>query len=139
MANTYRSQLLVDGPRNVVVLASGILDTSDLASTVLLDPAVLVGTDNTGLIKAANLSLLKVVFTVEDALEVRLAWDATTPVVFDILTGRTKTDYHDISGLPPPKPALAGATGKVLISTEGWSAGKILSFTVTAYFKKLGT
>ena len=139
MANTYRSQLLVDGPRNVVVLASGILDTSDLASTVLLDPAVLVGTDNTGLIKAANLSLLKVVFTVEDALEVRLAWDATTPVVFDILTGRTKTDYRDISGLPPPKPALTGATGKILISTEGWAVGKILSFTVTAYFKKLGT
>lgn len=217
MANSYRRQIIVDGPRNVVVLASGVLDTADIGvagqigasgfttnigspnvafvagalapmvgqyltfgdgtttfpagtyivsitdathivvsnnalannaaaavtitgvagGMVLLDPAVLIGMDNTGLIKAKELSLLKVVFTVEDGLEVRLSWDATTPVIFDILTGRTKTDYHDISGLPPPLPALAGANGRILLSTEGWSGVK--SFTVTVYCKKLGT
>ena len=48
MANSVTSQIIIDGPRNTVVKVAGILDTSDLASTVVADPAVLVGIDNTG-------------------------------------------------------------------------------------------
>ena len=217
MANVYSTQLIVDGPRNTVVKAEGILDTSDIGATgqvgasgftttigspniafvagalaplvgqyltfgdgtttfpagtyvtavtdathivvsnnalatnaaaaititgsagglVLLDPAKLVGWDNTGLLKAAKLSLLKVVFSVEDGLEVRLSWDATTPQRLEQLTGRGKFDHYQMSGMP--NNAGAGVNGRVLLATEGWKAAAIYSFSVVLYFKKQQT
>lgn len=134
MANVTSTQIILDGPRNTVVKVEGILDTSDLASFVVADPATLAGWDNTGLQKSAKLSLLKVTYSIEDALEVRLAWDATTPARLVELTGRGKISYYDIGGVT--NNADAGVNGKVLLSTEGWSAGKILSFTVILHFKK---
>lgn len=217
MANSYKRQLIVDGPRNTVVKVTGVVDTADIGAAgtigasgftttigskavafvagalvpmvgqyltfgdgtttfpaktyvtsvvdathitvnnaalatnaaaavtitgvaggmVIADPAELWGIDFSGLVKASKLALLKVVFTVEDGLEVRLAWDATTAEVFDILTGRTKVDYHDIAGLP--NDAGTGVNGRVLLSTQGWASSAVLSFTVVCYFKKTQT
>lgn len=131
------TQVTVNNAAKVLNAAAAVTITGAAGGMVIADPLELAGYDNTGLLKAAKLSLLKVVFTVEDGLEVRLAWDATVPLVFDYLTGRTKTDYNDISGLP--NNAGAGVNGRVLLSTEGWAATKIYSFTVTCYFKKQQT
>lgn len=131
------TQVTVNNAALATNAAAAITITGAAGGLVIADPAVLVGWDNTGLLKAAKLSLLKVVFTVEDGLEVRLAWDATTPLTFDYLTGRTKTDYHDISGLP--NNAGTGVNGRVLLSTQGWAASTTISFTVTCYFKKVQT
>jgi hypothetical protein len=128
MANTTNIQVILDGPRNCVVKVEGTLDTSDLASTVLVDPALLAGMDNTGLVKAAKLRIQTLTFTVEDGLEVRLAWDATTPKRIETLTGRGKQCFKHFSGLP--NDAGAGVNGKILISTQGWTASAVLSFTV---------
>lgn len=128
MANSVNIQTILDGPRNCVIKVEGILDTSDLASATLVDPALLFGMDNTGLVKAAKLRILEIQYNVEDTLEVRLAWDASTPVRIDQLTGRGKIDAKAFGGLT--NNAGAGVTGKILISTEGWAATKVLSFTL---------
>ena len=134
MANDVTIQTILDGPRNAVIKVSGVLDTSNLAQQVLIDPAALCGIDNTGNSKAAKLLINKITHNVEDALAVNLWWDATTPVRIEDLSGRGMQDHKHFGGLT--NNAGAGVTGKILIATQGWTAGAILSFSVTLELKK---
>ena len=137
MANVTSSQVLLDGHRNCVIKFEGILDTSDLASTVIADPATLVGMDNTGTVKATDLIVDRIQFSVEDTLECRLAWDATTPVRMVELQGRGTEKYERFGGLS--NNSGAGRTGKILLSTQGWAAAATVSFTLILSMKKQGT
>lgn len=128
MANSTSIQILLDGPRNVVVKFEGVLDTSDFASATILDPATLCGIDNTGTVKAAKLRVMDVQFVVEDKLSVNLFWDAVTPVRIEEFTGRGHSKYEYMGGLI--NNAGAGVNGKITATTEGASAGQILSFSL---------
>ena len=129
MANITAAQLILDGPRNCVVKFEGILDTSDLGSTVILNPALLVGMDNTGTLKATKLRVLKIQHTIEDGLAINLFWDATTPLLIESLTGRGELEYRDFGGLT--NNAGAGVTGIISATSQGWAAAGILSFAIT--------
>lgn len=137
MANSVSTQVILDGPRNCIVKVEGILDTSDLASTVIADPATLAGMDNTGLVKAGNLIVQRITYSIEDTLECRLAWDATTPTRICELDGRGTMKYERFAGLT--NNAGVGKTGKILLATEGWSAAKIISFSLIIELIKQGT
>ena len=128
MANSTAIQILVDGPRNVVVKVTGILDTSDVAVTDLLDPSTLSDFNINGQ-KATQLAIKKIMYNVEDTLAINLYWDATTDVVIESLTGRGMIDAHKFGGLT--NNAGAGKTGKIQYSTQGWAASAVLSFSVT--------
>lgn len=131
MANSTSIKILQDGPRNVVVKFEGILDTSDLSSTVILDPATLSDMTDFGQ-KATKLRLNKVQFVIEDTLAVNLFWDATTPIRIEELVGRGKMDYYKFGGLSPTTAdyASAGWTGKITVTTQGWAASASLSFSI---------
>lgn len=137
MANSVNTQLIQDGPRNVVIKVEGILDTSDYASTVLVNPSTLGGMDNTGLVKALGLIVDRIQYAVEDGLELRLAWDATTPTRMVELTGRGTEKFERFGGLT--NNSGAGRTGNILLSTEGWNVGKIYSFSLLLTLKKQGS
>ena len=137
MANSVNTQVLQDGLRNVVIKVEGILDTSDLASTVIADPSTMAGMDNTGAVKALGLIVDRIQFSVEDTLECRLAWDATTPVRMVELQGRGTEKYERFGGLT--NNSGAGRTGKILLSTQGWAAAATVSFTLILTLKKQGT
>lgn len=137
MANSVNIQTILDGPRNCVVKVEGILDTSDLSPQTLVDPALLTGMDNTGTVKALDLQVGRVQYNVEDLLEVRLSWDATTATRLAEFTGRGTEKYERFGRLT--NNSGAGRTGKILIATEGWSAGKVLSFTLIIELVKQGT
>lgn len=128
MANSTSAQILLDGARNCVVKFEGVLDTSDLGSTIIIDPAVLIGTDNTGTLKAVKFRILKITYNVEDGLSLNLFWDATVPVRIEELTGRGSPDMSSFGGLVSN--AGAGATGKITATTEGWAATNVKSFSV---------
>lgn len=127
MANVISNQVLLDGPRNVIIKQTGILDTADVANSVLIDPAVLMPTDLVNGVKAATFNVMNVRFSIEDGLEVRLFWDATTPDLIEVLTGRGKLDFRHFGGAR--NPMSAGVTGKILYATQGWTASSVLSFT----------
>lgn len=133
MANLFSTQLLLDGPRNTVIKCEGVLDTADLPPTVVADPALLFGWDNTGLVKAAKLSITKVIFNVEDGLEVRLAWEAPTPTRIEQFTGRGKADYAFFGGL---ENNATNPTGRITLATEGWKAAANYSFTLILHLEK---
>lgn len=127
MANSVTIQLLEDGPRNVVVKFEGVLDTSDLASTVVIAPATLSPIDSFGN-PPAQLRIDSVQYTVEDLLSVNLFWDATTPVRIEEFVGRGVQKPFYFGGLT--NNAGAGKTGKITATTQGWVAGAVLSFTL---------
>jgi len=135
MANVFNVQVVLDGPRNVVIKVDGILDTSDQASTTVADPATMTGIDNTGALKALKLRLKEIDYQVEDGLSVNLFWDATTPVLLQSYNGRGNNCYNDFGGLP--NNAGVGVNGKVLLSTEGWVG--IKSFSLVMRFIKTQT
>lgn len=127
MANVTSTQILVDGPRNVVIKYDGILDTSDLSLTTLVDPATLSALDANGTL-ATKLRIDKIVFDIEDTLALYLSWDANTDVRIGQFVGRGKIDAHKFGGLTDN--SGTGRTGKILVSTQGWAASAVLSFSV---------
>lgn len=134
MANFTNIQILVDGPRNVVVKLDGILDTADITSTVVVDPALLSALDNNGTLPT-RLVLDKVSYNVETGLAVNLYWDATTPLLISsLVTSGDDLEFKEFGGLY--NNAGAGVTGKITYTTQGWSSGTILSFNVILEMRK---
>ena len=134
MANSLTTQIILDGPRNTVVKVVGVLDTSDLTSTVIVDPATLTGMDNTGTLKAKKLKIVNVTHNVEDGLSVSMFWDATTPDRILDLVGRNELEFKRFAGLIDP--TTVGSTGKITISTQGWAAAAVLSFSIVLELTK---
>jgi len=128
MANSVTTQILQDGPRNVIVKFEGVLDTSDLASTTVLDPATLSAIDNATGQLATKLAIQHIICDVEQGLSVNLFWDATTPVRIGEYVGYLDAKYFKLQALQ--NNAGAGVTGKITATTQGWSAGAILSFAL---------
>lgn len=127
MANSVTTQILVDGPRNTVIKIDGILDTSDQAAMTIADPATLSVMDNANQQHATQLRIDRILYTVEEGLDVRLLWDATTPVSIINIVKAGHQELKRFGGYQ--NNAGAGKTGKILLSTEGWGSG-IKEFTI---------
>lgn len=144
MANSTSIQIIEDGAARVVVKLEGILDTSDVSSTLLLDPALLSSVDPTGsnYQKATSLRIDRILHNIEDGLSVNFFWDATAQTRIEALTGRGKIDYKPYGGLQLKGSAgvantvPAGATGKINYTTQGWAISGILSFSILITFTK---
>jgi len=134
MANSTSVQILVDGPRNVVLKLDAILDTSDLTSTVIVDPSTLSDYNING-VKATKLRINKINFDVEDGLDVELFWDAATPVRIGNFVGRGKVDAWRYGGIVNN---ATSPTGKITLATQGWTTGAILSYTILLELVKQG-
>ena len=129
MANSTTVQIFEDGPRNVICKFEGVLDTSDLSTTTVLDPATLDYIDASTNTLAGRLRIVKITYNIEDLLSVNLFWDATTPVRIESLEGRGKMDLRHIAGLQN-NAAATGFTGKITATTQGWTLGGTLSFSI---------
>lgn len=128
MANALATQILVDGARNAVVKAVGTLDTSDLSVTDLVAPASFTPVPTT-------FKVDRIQYAVEPGITVRLWWDASTDVYIAALTGSNVIDAKPFGGLI--NNSGSGTTGKIQVSTEGYSSGTE-AFTLTLEMSKIG-
>ena len=126
MANSLTTQILEDGDRNAVVKVVGVVDSSDLAYTVIVDPASY--TPNLGKFRV---DVIK--FTVESGLTVRLYWDAAVPVVMHTFDGAGKNDARRFGGLQND---AVSPSGRIAVQTEGWANPGVLSFSMTLQLVK---
>ena len=126
MANVTAIQTLVDGPSNVVIKLTGLLDTSDVSLATLIDPALLSVMDDNTKVLSNKLRINKITHNIEDLLAVNLFWDADTDVSIGNFVGVNEMDYCRFGGLIDN--STTGRTGKILYSTTGWSGS--LSFVV---------
>lgn len=125
MANVTSIQILEDGDRNVVAKLVGILDTSDVSKTTLLDPATLTSVNASGLNsqKATTLAIKKVTFDIEDGLAVNLYWDADVDVPIWRFTGRAMANAEFVGYLQ--NNAGTGKTGKIMYDTDGYTSAPV--------------
>jgi hypothetical protein len=122
MANAFSTQILSDGPRNAIIKITGILDTSNLSSTVAVDLTTLSPiVPGTNVTKPAAVAIHHIDYSISDQLEVQLAWDATTATIIMPLAGRGRLMFKDFGGLQ--NNAGAGKTGNITILTTGWTSG----------------
>lgn len=114
MANVVTNQVLQDGARNLVILLTGVLDTSNESAVAKIDVSALDPV-------AREVVIDKIDYSISGALKVLLAWDATSPVTFAALSGQGELCTDVFGGLK--NDAGTGKTGDVLLSTAGWAAG----------------
>lgn len=131
MANATTLQILADGPRSTVVKFDGVLDTADLSSMTVLDPALQYIDPIT---PTTQYRVDQLDWSISDPIVVRLTWDATTGVKMIELAGRGKMDIgDDYGGLQ--NNAGAGKTGKILALTTGYASGTV-AFTIIIHAVK---
>ena len=114
MANTVTTQTLLDGPRNLVILLTGLLDTSDEARTIKVD----VSTYDPA---PTKVRVDEIQYSITDGLGVILDWDATTDVRFAALTGTGELEVCEYGGIQ--NNAGAGVTGDIYLTTVAWGSG----------------
>lgn len=127
-------QLLEDGRENTILRFVGTIDATTQANTVLVDPATLSDMGPFAGLKAGNLRVKKVIFSLDDAISMNLSWDATTPVEFDSLEGRDTHDYRDAGGLQ--NNSGVGRTGKILYAINQNGTAVAADFAVSLYLGK---
>lgn len=136
MANITNTQVIENGHRNYTIKATGILDTSDLTVTDLIDTtAAGFKTGNRPEGDPYTVQITKVEYDIEDSLTVNIYWDATADVLALSLVGRGCLEFNP----PMQNNAGAGKTGKVQYLTQGWAASAVLSYNVILYCKKVYT
>lgn len=128
MANITATQTLIDGDKNVVVLCTGILDTSNVSSVAVIDVSALGPPTD-------DLLINKLMWSVSAPLQVLLSWDATTDNLFAALSGFECHDYSCFGGLKNPR--SAGWNGDVMLSTLGYASGTV-SYSVVIHATKRG-
>lgn len=135
MANLVTTQVLIDGQRNAVVRIDGFIDTIDLVPTVIIDPALLSPVDDRTGQLATQVRVDRITSAIEAPLALYFSWAATTPVRFISLTNAAEEfDYKSFGGIQ--NNSGIGKTGQITLATQGWTAGAILSFSVTLELTK---
>ena len=129
MANAVNTQVLVDGPRNSVIKITGVLDTSDVAAVKVIDLSTMSPVPT-------GVRIDHIDYSIVNNLEVRLLWDATTPVDILPLAGRGRMSFWNFGGLQ--NNAGAGKTGNILIETNGYTTGTTMVFSIVLEMVKQG-
>ena len=134
MANTFTTQILQEGPRNVVMKLVGTLDASDQSSTLAVDVSAL----NQGGIGPSPTAVRidHIDYSISDQIKVELLWDATTDVIALALAGREDMSFKSFGGLT--NNAGAGKTGDINILTTGYASGT-QTYTIILHMVKQGT
>ena len=127
MANTVTTQTLVDGDRNLVILLTGVLDTSDEARNIKVDVSTLVPAPT-------RVRVDTIRHLISPGLVVVLDWDATTDVRFAALTGYDEVEAKCFGGFQ--NNAGAGVTGDIGLTTLGWASGT-LAYTIILEMTKV--
>jgi len=114
MANTVTSQTLIDGDRNLVMLFTGLLDTSNESRVVKVDASTFTPAPT-------KLKINYIQYSISSQLTLILDWDADTDVRFACLSGQGELEACSFGGLQ--NNAGTGVTGDIALTTVGWASG----------------
>lgn len=114
--------------------AAAVTITGTAGAVVLVDPAMLnVMGGNSG--ACTRVVVDKITYNIESALAVNLYWEATAnDLLAGLVTSGDTLDATDFGGIYNTE--QAGVTGKLVWTTQGWSAGAVLSFNVVLKIRK---
>lgn len=126
--STLAAQTLQDGNRNLIVKLTGVMDVTNFSATLAID----VSTYSPA---PTEVRIDRIEWSMTDAVECQLYWDATTDVLITTLSDVGVHEFKDIGGLI--NNAGAGKTGDIMISSTGAAASTFV--TITLWMVKSGT
>lgn len=134
MSNVTDFQITEEGPRNAVIKLTGALDTID----VYLRPAVALSmfTSNEINARLVGLRVDLIEFSIGQALEVLLEWQANTPQQIYNLARSGKIFGYGYGGFVPDQ-LRSGYTGDINLRTTGQSPGTTAVYTIVLELIKL--
>jgi len=129
-------QILVDGPRHVVIKYEGTLTATDAGVYTIVAPANLSDFDING-VKANRLRVDRITYDVEDLLTVNVLWKgASTNTVFWNFAGRGKVEAKHYGGIINN---AASPTGDIVATFDYEGTGQVLTFTMVLELVKQHT
>jgi len=122
MANSVLTQTLIDGPRNLEVKVTGILDTSNLAQTEVVVPATTFKVSGSDGNAPPLVRLNHIDYSISDGIEIIVSWGNASGPITPILplAGRGRMSFVDFEGL---RNNAAGTDGSIWILTDGYTSG----------------
>lgn len=136
MANSLEQQIVSEGPRNVVVKLTGILDTSDITQL----PAININSFTTneprtmGVLSGFRVDSVE--WSMSKDLEVQLFWDSNAPQQILPLAGRGEMCATHYGGLQPNQ-TRSGYSGNINLITNGYVGGTVQNFSIILELIKL--
>jgi hypothetical protein len=127
-AITDATHITVNNAALATNAAAAITITGAAGNMVLLDPTQLSLMDHMGT-ACSKFRIDNIVYDVEDLLSVNLFWDATTPAPVWHLVGRGKIEAAKHYAALQNN-AGTGVNGRLVMTTQGWSASAVLSFSI---------
>lgn len=131
MANDLFRQITHEGPRNVIVTFSGVLDTSDIS----LRPAISIEDckSNRELSVLSGFRVDWTDFSISSPMEIILEWNSSAPQLILALTGRSRTGGINYTGLIPQSDRV-GYDGSINLKTNGQGSSLPGSLSVPKAF-----
>jgi hypothetical protein len=122
MTIAVTNQTLYDGPRRAKIQLTGISDGSGEVTLGTLVNAKALSNLGSAAQPCKRVKVERITGNTSYG-NVELFWEAEVPLKFAELAGSTiNVDYRNITAIAAP-PLLGGATGNILYSTVGFSAG----------------
>ena len=137
MANALTKQILEEGPRNAIVVLTGVLDTSDVTET----PAIALSdfTNNDTLMgPLVGFRVDDIEYVIGNGLEVQIAWHSDTPQMIAAIAGRGHARFCHFGG-KLPLATMPNYTGDIDVTTTGFGVqgAGTQNFTITLELIKL--
>jgi hypothetical protein len=140
-ANTYitgivsATSITVSNVAKATNAAAAITITGTAGAVVYIDPAKLSTLDSNNQQVPTNLIVDYVSYNIEAPLAVNIFWEATSNVLLNTLVNSgDDMDYRSFGGMW--NNAGAGKTGRLVYTTQGWTAAAILSYNITLECRK---
>jgi hypothetical protein len=138
MADAVTSNVIANTPTHYVVHLTNIGDGTGESAVVKVDKSTLLASDNA---EPASLDIERIRWNIQGFTSVRLLWDHTTDDVAMVLCGSGYEDFAGdgyIDGISKTEglkdPRSTGATGDLLLTTNGGSSGA--SYDITLWIRK---
>ena len=132
MADTVTSQVMEDGPRNLVMKFTGVSDGTGESAVAKVDISALAGRWAGGAVPSA-LRVDKIEYSTS-GMGVNMLWDATT----DVLIAAVPADrsdtlcFRDVGGIQ--NNSGTGKTGDIVFTTVGHTSGD--TYTIILHMVK---
>ena len=131
MADTVDTLNVFTGGNRIVRRFTNISDATGESAVIKVDISTLTGPNGNA---PSKLVVEEIQSDVQGFASVRLFWDATTDDEIAMLgTGKDYRNYKNVGGLVDP--ASSGATGDILLTTNGAVSGATYDITLVLRLK----
>ena len=127
MVDTVVTQVLNNGPRNLVLKCTSLSDGTGESGVKKFDAASSTYANN-GALVGIHVTLWRLDYDIHN-MGVELLWDASSAQQLLLLGGFGKQDFKPFGGLTVP--VITGATGSILLTTIGAMANSSYSLVFT--------